>query len=251
VSYQTYTVKSGDTLSAIARAHGLSGWQELYNYNKGVIGKNPNYILPNQVYNIPGTYQAPAPAPVAAPPPPAVDPVIQQVQEIQKYKPTREAFESKIGGKLEDFIAGSTAQLHQFAAQHINPEALRASTRAIRQASMGAGGGMAETSGYGRAQGQELLDALERSRKEEIDRTIKQQQGLIGKWFGDEYSGYQLAESPDWLASMAGLEPIMGQGWTLPKKPGTYQDVNLTDIFSNMGSNYGQLPTNLYGSIQY
>jgi nucleoid-associated protein YgaU len=43
-----YTVKSGDTLSVIAAAHGTN-WHALYAANKGVIGGNPNLILPGQV----------------------------------------------------------------------------------------------------------------------------------------------------------------------------------------------------------
>jgi hypothetical protein len=251
VSYQTYTVKSGDSLSKIAKALGISGgWQALYNYNKSVIGSNPNLIYAGQTYNIPGTYQAPAPAPVAAPAP-VVDPVIQQVQEIQKYKPTRETFESKIGGTESQFMAGTTPRLQQIAAEHINPEAIRTATRAIRQASMGAGGGMAETSGYGQSQGRELMSALERSRKEEMDSWVKQQQALVSDWYGKQYSGYQLAEDPNWLASMGGLESVMGTGWKPTNKAGTYQGIDLTNIFGGMGGNYGQLPTNLYGSIQY
>lgn len=50
-----YTVKSGDTLSNIARVHEVSGgWKPLYAANKSVIGDNPNLIYPKQVLTIPG-----------------------------------------------------------------------------------------------------------------------------------------------------------------------------------------------------
>ena len=48
---ETYTVKSGDTLSGIAAKYGMS-WQELYAKNKFVIGNNPNLIKPGQVLTI-------------------------------------------------------------------------------------------------------------------------------------------------------------------------------------------------------
>ena len=48
---ETYTVKSGDTLSGIATKYGMS-WQELYAKNKFVIGNNPNIIKPGQVLTI-------------------------------------------------------------------------------------------------------------------------------------------------------------------------------------------------------
>jgi LysM repeat protein len=54
-STQTYTVKSGDTLSGIARKMtGSTNWQAIYQQNQGVIGSNPNLIKPGQVLTIPG-----------------------------------------------------------------------------------------------------------------------------------------------------------------------------------------------------
>ncbi|WP_037604920.1 LysM peptidoglycan-binding domain-containing protein [Streptacidiphilus rugosus] len=47
----SYTVKSGDTLSEIAAAHGVD-WKSLYSANKGTIGGDPNLILPGQVLNL-------------------------------------------------------------------------------------------------------------------------------------------------------------------------------------------------------
>ena len=49
---KTVTVKSGDTLSKIAAAHGIS-WQKLYELNKGVVGGNPNLIRPGQELKLP------------------------------------------------------------------------------------------------------------------------------------------------------------------------------------------------------
>ncbi|WP_053171064.1 LysM peptidoglycan-binding domain-containing protein [Streptomyces sp. SBT349] len=44
----SYTVASGDTLSKIARAQGLPGWEELYEGNRQVVGEDPNLITPGQ-----------------------------------------------------------------------------------------------------------------------------------------------------------------------------------------------------------
>lgn len=41
----TYTVKKGDTLGKIAKAHGTT-WQELYKLNRSAVGSNPNMIHP-------------------------------------------------------------------------------------------------------------------------------------------------------------------------------------------------------------
>ncbi|MEU9116020.1 transglycosylase family protein [Streptomyces sp. NPDC048483] len=46
-----YTVKSGDTLAKIAKAHGTT-WKTVYANNKSVIGGNPNLILPGQKLSI-------------------------------------------------------------------------------------------------------------------------------------------------------------------------------------------------------
>nr|WP_243876165.1 transglycosylase family protein [Streptomyces sp. 846.5] len=49
VGHGNYTVKSGDSLSAIAAAAHLSGgWTELYKDNKSTVGANPNLIFPGQ-----------------------------------------------------------------------------------------------------------------------------------------------------------------------------------------------------------
>jgi len=51
---KTYTVKSGDTLWAIAKQTLGDGgrWREIYNNNADVIGKDPNLIRPGQVLRI-------------------------------------------------------------------------------------------------------------------------------------------------------------------------------------------------------
>jgi hypothetical protein len=49
----SYTVKSGDTLSKIAKAQRiLGGWQALYQANRAVVGGDPNLILPGQVLDL-------------------------------------------------------------------------------------------------------------------------------------------------------------------------------------------------------
>ncbi|MEV0374930.1 transglycosylase family protein [Streptomyces sp. NPDC050636] len=46
-----YTVKAGDTLAKIAKAHGTN-WKSVYADNKSVIGGNPNLIFPGQQLSI-------------------------------------------------------------------------------------------------------------------------------------------------------------------------------------------------------
>jgi nucleoid-associated protein YgaU len=49
---ETYTVKSGDSLSKIGQHHGVA-WREIYEANKDVIGDNPDKIMPGQTLRIP------------------------------------------------------------------------------------------------------------------------------------------------------------------------------------------------------
>lgn len=50
----TYTVKSGECLSIIAKKQtgSASNWRAIYNANKSIIGSNPNKIYPGQVLTI-------------------------------------------------------------------------------------------------------------------------------------------------------------------------------------------------------
>lgn len=48
---ETYTIKSGDTLSKIGQNHGVS-WQKIYEANKDTI-KDPDKIFPGQTIRIP------------------------------------------------------------------------------------------------------------------------------------------------------------------------------------------------------
>ena len=50
-NYISYTVKSGDTLSKIAKKYNTT-WQKIYNDNKSIIGSNPNKIYKGQILKI-------------------------------------------------------------------------------------------------------------------------------------------------------------------------------------------------------
>jgi LysM repeat protein len=76
---KTYTVQSGDNLSAIAAKFGIRDWHTLYNANAHVVGSNPNLIRAGEVLTIPGqfvtvTVKAAAAPIVRAVAPPAVTP---------------------------------------------------------------------------------------------------------------------------------------------------------------------------------
>ena len=49
---ETYTVKSGDSLSKIGQRHGVA-WREIHEANRDVIGDDPDKIHPGQTLRIP------------------------------------------------------------------------------------------------------------------------------------------------------------------------------------------------------
>ncbi len=57
---QEYTVRRGDTLSSIARAHGRPGWRDLYEApeNSGFrdLRPDPNRVYPGDLIYIPSSY---------------------------------------------------------------------------------------------------------------------------------------------------------------------------------------------------
>ncbi|MBT2493728.1 transglycosylase family protein [Streptomyces sp. ISL-96] len=59
---ETYTVASGDTLSAIADAEDVrGGWRSLYTANRDVVGSDPDIILPGQRLSLDGDAKRPEP----------------------------------------------------------------------------------------------------------------------------------------------------------------------------------------------
>ncbi|OII64794.1 peptidase [Streptomyces sp. CC53] len=67
---ESYTVARGDSLSGIAQAERVpGGWQRLYEQNRGVIGDDPDLILPGQKLTISAKGRAAAPKAPAAPRP--------------------------------------------------------------------------------------------------------------------------------------------------------------------------------------
>lgn len=98
---ETYTVRPGDSLSAIAQRVLGDGnrWPEIYDLNREVIGANPGLIHPGQVLVLPGGASVPGPAPGPVPepapsPPPEPSPAPppgpvsrREVPFISQYSP--------------------------------------------------------------------------------------------------------------------------------------------------------------------
>lgn len=87
----SYTVQPGDSLWAIAARVLGDGqrWPEIYDLNQGVIGSNPDLILPGQVLQLPAGAASPAPwAPPAPATPSALNPnSFFMTQFVSKWNP--------------------------------------------------------------------------------------------------------------------------------------------------------------------
>lgn len=247
MSYQTYTVKRGDNLSKIARELGVKGgWQALYNYNKGVIGKNPNLIFAGQTYNLPGTKKA-APA-KAAPPPPAFDPVQQVLAPIKKeIPPPRQSFEDRYG-TVEQMTP--TAALHQFAEQQVNPEALRRASQVMKnldwqRAIQGSG---AQMSGYGQLERGNTLNELERQRAGDVKAYMGDQQDRFRNWYESQRQSYGSSTDPNWVLNRSAGNFMGGQDWSKIPTQRNYDTYSLDKYFTG---GYGATPNwgGLYNQI--
>jgi LysM repeat protein len=188
MAYETYRVKSGDSLSKIAQRLGISNWRDLYNLNKSVIGGNYNLIRPGQVLNIPGTQ---APAQTTSTPAPTT----QTVSPEEQARRLAEEYTRSIREQAEKVAAiptfqetlpfyeawqGMVPQATQAASSQINPELMRNYKSQYRDyvTGMTSSGGQR----FGRALGGigDLKAATERSR-----------QGQLQDWLNQYQQGYK------------------------------------------------------------
>jgi LysM repeat protein len=107
---KTYTVNSGDSLSAIAQNLLGDGnrWPELYDLNKDVVGADPNLIFPGQVLKLPGNANAPA---AIASPAPAPAPAPQPAPGGKMSWPVKGPITSPFGTRNDPF-SGKPGQFH-------------------------------------------------------------------------------------------------------------------------------------------
>jgi len=110
-----YTVKKGDTLSAIAQRNGFKTWQEIYFHkdNEGFRRKrpNPNLIFPGDVIMLPDRGPPPpVPPPVPPDPPPAPElPTSQRFVVHHMGKETFAADDQDLFFHFTDMINGLIA----------------------------------------------------------------------------------------------------------------------------------------------
>lgn len=242
MAYKTYKVQSGDSLSKIAKKLNLGSWQELYNLNRKIIGSNYNRIYPGQTLSIPGTQTTAKPAPAKPAPvqPAPVKTTTTPSQEIVKTiaepidTTTRETFLENYGTQE---ALRPDAMFHAFAEERVNPEQMRIMSDAMatydRRFNLMGGyasaGLQAERASY--------LAALERARKEEINKFIKDQEAQFNNWYLQELDRYMKSEAPtDFQLGKFGVELPSTVKEYNPTTKYTYTPaVNGMDIFKYGG----------------
>jgi hypothetical protein len=249
-----YTVKGGDTLSGILKKLGVksysspSTWRLVQTKSGSASIIRPGEVL--DLSRVPGLSSSSNKSTSKA-----KTPAEKIAEESAKNIVTKEMFQKRFGTEEELM---PTAAMQQFAAQQINPEALRQSVRTMANMDWkrGISGSGAQTSGYGMATRDRQLNELERQRRTDIANYMQTQKDLFGNWYAQEWENYQTSKDPsNYTLSSAGLGGAFNDlGWTNnPTKTGNqyaYNALDMRDYLRTRGpSGYAVAPENLYGSI--
>ena len=258
-----YTVRGGDTLSAILKRHNVKNWASPSTWAKvATPSGSPHLIRPGETLDLSRVLPQAAPAP-AKTTTKSTAKTTTPAQKAAEKVPTpapRPDFHDVIGGTQEEFLAGMEPRLLQIAAERVNPKALSMSVEALREQGKrrgfgGVQGGLGGTplSGYGEVRRQNLLGDLESRRKEMMQPWLQQQKNLFSNWYQDQMSGYELSPDTRTLQDLQRTLPhdFMGGDFQLGKRiqPGTYEDIDLRNLFSGI---HTRMPTgeDLYGRMR-
>ena len=249
----TYIVKPGDSLSAIAKRLGLSGWQELYNRNKSVIGSNPNLIRPGQVLIYGNDSSSSSPSTTTTPsttssPSTTTTPstTVGNILAATVEDPTRQNFIKKYG-TMESLMP--TAMFNALGEQMVNPYELQNATRAMEEYDRN----FARMGGY-RSRGlQAMRDAqirsVDKARQEAINQFIQSQKDLFSKWYTQEMYNYQTSKVPDqYTLSKFGIENPSGETQEYTVSPNATQYKYTTPYNASSIFRYGgySKPVSMY-----
>ena len=212
----TYIVKPWDSWIAIAKRLVLSGWQELYNRNKSVIGSNPTLIRPGQVLIYGNDSSSSSPSTTTTPsttssPSTTTSPstTVGNILAATVEDPTRQNCIKKYG-TMESLMP--TAMFNALGEQMVNPYELQNATRAMEEYDRN----FARMGGY-RSRGlQAMRDAqirsVDKARQEAINQFIQSQKDLFSKWYTQEMYNYQTSKVPDqYTLSKFGIENPSGE----------------------------------------
>lgn len=116
----SYTVKPGDTLSAIAEEtlDNANAWPTIYDENRAVIGSNPNLIFPGEVYEISGSGASTDASVASNPPREAVSPTVSDLSGTLSCAGLESLWESAGGPEWAALTAASIAMAESSGEQY-------------------------------------------------------------------------------------------------------------------------------------
>ena len=248
---QTYTVKSGDSLSKIYKSLGYSSWNDLWNsWKSSSRSKNPNLIYSGEKipYKTTSTASTPTTTPQPTITPQAITPPSQSIiNPIVENIPTREQFAKRFGTLGEITPEGAFAQ---FGEQQVSPTYYRQASQALRDIMKQASASGAYRVGQTSSTMGNTVNDIEAQRKAAVDQYIQQQKANFTDWYNAEMESYMNAPDPSaWAINNFDLSGygVDNSGYDNQYKY-VYNPVNLRNMFGGYGTPFTR-PGKLYGDL--
>lgn len=224
----TYTVNKGDTLQSIAKKKGYSNWKDLWNSNvstlKANFAKTGNYLLKGGTINLPSSSSSFNVKASGTTPSKAIAKTLGTDQ-------TRQGFEKRFG--MEQQLRPDAA-FTQVAEENVNPEQLRLANKTISGYDLGLSTSGAWRTGQGMLDRGNLVNDLERQRKEAVNAFIQPQRELFSNWYNKELEAYGTSKNPNkYTLSKFNVD--------LPGVPAQVMSPSSTKYQYNTPFNYGNL----------
>jgi hypothetical protein len=243
---QTYTVKSGDSLSKIYKSLGYGSWQDLWNtWKSDSRSGNANLIysgekIPYKTTSAPTSTSPAAAAPTTTPSQNIANTVTENIQ-------TRDQFAKRFGTLAE---ITPEAAFAQFGEQQVSPTYYRQASQALRDIMKQASASGAYRVGQTNSGMGNTLNDIESQRKAAVDQYIQQQKGNYTDWYNSEMESYMNAPDPaQWALNQYDLSGYGtdNSGYDNQYKY-VYNPVNLKNMFGGYGSPFVK-PGQLYGDL--
>lgn len=228
MAYQKYTTTGNETLQSLAKRMGMKNWKNLLARNKTILYNKNGTLKAGQKLN--------------------TNVILTPGEKIAKNVPdqSREGFEKKYG--LERDLRPEAA-FQQIAEEQVNPEQLRIARNSINAYDMGMSQSGAWRTGGAMRQRVDLLNQLERQRKEAVNAFIEPQRELFNQWYNKELEAYGKSKTPNtYTLSKFGIDiPGVSQQTITPGEKYSYATpFDYKKVFG-YGAYGGNIPT--YGAL--